>query len=271
MSILLVDIGNTRIKWAGFDGRRLGKQQAAEFAGWEPADFASRLLKSLRGVERIVVSSVAGSHVNRAFMDVAKHAGAPAPEFVASQRRAAGVTIAYLEPWRLGVDRFAMAIAGHWIADGRPACIISVGTALTIDLVDSVGQHRGGAILPAPQLMIDSLLTKTNGIRKRAAGGAGVATAARSATQSGRATGLFARTTRTAIQQGALFAAAAVIDRGVAEARRLVGRAPKVLLTGGGAKAVAPLVRSAYLSVPDLVLQGLAILAVEGRQPATAS
>ena len=251
---LLIDIGNTRIKWSYFDGRRLGRQHAAPCAAWKVGDFAREVLGSVRSVDRIVVCSVAGGRVNGMITDAARRTGAPQPEFIASQRRAAGVRTAYSEPWRLGVDRFAMAIGAHRLAKGRAVCIMSVGTALTIDLVDSRGVHRGGAILPAPPLMVASLLAKTNGIRRRAG----------ARTRAG-AGSIFARTTRAAIEQGALLAAAAAIDRGAEEARRVLGRAPLVLLTGGGAKAVAPLIRVRYQAVPDLVLQGLAVLAGEGR------
>jgi type III pantothenate kinase len=95
--------------------------------------------------------------------------------------------------------------------------------------------------------MKSSLLTQTSGIRRRARGG----------TSAGS---LFARSTRAAIEQGSRYAAAAVIDRAVAEARTLLGRSPLVLLTGGGAPALRPLIRSAHTLVPNLVLQGLAVL-----------
>jgi type III pantothenate kinase len=175
--------------------------------------------------------------------------GAPKPEFVASQRRAAGVTTAYLEPWRLGVDRFIAAIGARHLAPGKPVCVISVGTAITIDLVDAGGQHRGGAIVPGPALMVASLLNHTSGIRRRARGGA-------SGVRS-----LFARTTRTAIGQGSMYAAAAVIDRAIEEARNELGRRAVVLLTGGGSAAVKPLVNAVCTTVPDLVLRGLAVWA----------
>jgi type III pantothenate kinase len=118
---------------------------------------------------------------------------------------------------------------------------------MTIDLVDGSGRHRGGAIVPGPALMVDSLLTQTNGIRRRATGG-----------PSGLKS-LFARTTRTAIEQGALYAAAAVIDRAIDEARGLLGSSPLVLLTGGGSAAIKPLVRNSAVCLPDLVLHGLAV------------
>ena len=73
--------------------------------------------------------------------------------------------------------------------------------------------------------------------------------------------GFFARSTRAAIEQGSRYAAAAVIDRAVAEARARLGRAPLVLLTGGGAPGLRSLLVSRHTFVPDLVLRGLAVLA----------
>src|SRR5262249_22322063 len=133
------------------------------------------------------------------------------------------------------------------LASGQPVCVVNVGTAMTIDLVDGGGRHFGGAIVPGPALMVNSLLTQTHGIRRRANGG-----------RSG-VTSLFARTTRTAIGQGALYAAAAVIDRAIEEAGPLVGPRPLVLLTGGGSPAIRPLIRNTAVSLPELVLHGLAV------------
>jgi len=125
-----------------------------------------------------------------------------------------------------------------------------VGTALTVDLIDPKGRHRGGAIIPAPTLMMDTLLKNTNGIRRRAQGGA----------NPGKS--LFGRSTRAGIMQGSRYAAAAFIDRTVEEARNVIGGGkPLLLLTGGGAPSVQPLLKSVCRSVPDLVLQGLAVLA----------
>lgn len=247
-----MDIGNTRVKWARLVDGRMGKQHAAANAGWSAAKYARRVIGGgwSRAPGRIVVSSVAGEQTRRLLVAAARQSGAPVPEFVTSQRTAAGVTTEYLEPWRLGVDRFVGAIGAHHLASGQPVCVVNVGTAMTVDLVDGTGRHRGGAIVPGPALMVRSLLTQTNGIRKRATGGAnGIAS-------------LFARTTRTAIGQGAVYAAAAVIDRAIDEARALLGSSPPlVLLTGGGSRDIKPLVRHSCVSLPDLVLHGLAVWA----------
>jgi type III pantothenate kinase len=251
---LLVDIGNTRVKWARLADGRMGKQHAVANTGWKSEQYARRVIGrswagGSQGEDRIVVSSVAGDEINRMLVAAARQVGAPTPEFVASQRSAAGVTTEYLDPWRLGVDRFVGAIGAHHLASGQPVCVANVGTAMTLDLIDGSGKHRGGAIVPGPALMVHSLLTKTNGIRRRATGGAnGVAS-------------LFAKTTRTAIGQGALYAAAAVIDRAIEEARLQLGSRPLVLLTGGGSAAIRPLIRNTAVSLPDLVLHGLAVWA----------
>jgi len=244
---LLVDIGNSRIKWAWLTGRRLGKAQATAYSGWRPRDFARRVIGSRLDCERILVASVAADDVTDDLAAGARLAGAPAPERITTRRRACGVTIAYIDPWRLGVDRMLAMIAAHRRFPGRPVCAVAVGTALTIDLVGADGRHRGGAIIPAPPLMVASLFEGTNGIRRRAQGG-----------PTGRGHALFGRSTRAAIEQGARFAAASAVDRAVGEARALVGRVPQLVLTGGGASGLRPLMRSSSLLVPDLVLEGLA-------------
>ena len=200
-------------------------------------------------VDRIIISSVAGDKVNRALIAAARKAGAPTPEFVTSERSAAGVTTDYIDPWRLGVDRFVAAIGAFHLGSGHPVCVVNVGTAMTIDLVDGAGRHRGGAIVPGPALMVSSLLANTNGIRVRAKGGPD------------GATGMFAKTTRNAIGEGARYAAAGAVDRAIEESRLLVGNRPLVLLTGGGSADIKPLIRSTCVSLPDLVLHGLAVWA----------
>jgi pantothenate kinase type III len=100
--------------------------------------------------------------------------------------------------------------------------------------------------------MIDSLLNRTHGIRRRAQGGAQ------------RGVSLFGRSTRDGIERGARFAAAALIERAAGEARVLFKRAPLVVLMGGDAPLVRPLIGVHAVTVPDLVLKGLVVLALEG-------
>ena len=253
--VLLVDIGNTRIKWARVvDGERVGRGRAARHATWSSATYARRLLRHNASPARVWVCSVASSAVNRALAGAARRAGVPVT-FVSVPRRGGGVQVGYLEPWRLGVDRFVAAVGAHELFPRMPLCVVGVGTAMTLDLIGADGRHRGGAIIPAPTLMVATLFKHTHGIQRRAQGG-------------NRQDGprLFARSTRGAVMQGARYAAAALIDRAVEEGRALLGRRPLVVLTGGGAAVVRPLLQCPSVGVPDLVLKGLAVLA-QGKAP----
>jgi type III pantothenate kinase len=247
MSILVVDIGNSRVKWARVQHGRLQQQRAAVHQGWRAKDFAKHVMGHARGVERVIVASVAGARLEGQLTAAARRMTGREPEFITARRRLGGVRTAYSEPWRFGIDRFVAAIGAHNLSPHRAVCVIDVGTAVTIDLVDAHGRHLGGAITPGPCLMIESLLSNTSGIRRRSVGQI-------------RSRILFARDTRAAIELGARFAVAAVIDRAVKEARAHLGRSPLVLLTGGAARHVEPLIRSAHSNIPDLVLRGLAAL-----------
>jgi type III pantothenate kinase len=247
MSILLIDIGNTRVKWARLINGGLTKQRAAVHQGWQANDFAKTVLSRASGIERVIVASVGGRRLDKSLSAAVRRTCGVVPEFVVSTRRLGGVVTAYAEPWRLGVDRLVALIGARLVLPGRALCVVDVGTAMTIDLVDVKGRHVGGAIIPGPRLMVASLLRSTSGIRKRARGAS-------------RGGGLFARNTAAAIELGARYGAAAIVDRAVDEAATALGSPPRLLLTGGAAPELQSLIRTAHLSIPDLVLRGLAAL-----------
>jgi type III pantothenate kinase len=244
---LLVDVGNTRIKWASLEGAVLAKSQAAAHAGWSARDYGRRLFAAT-GPADLLVSCVAGAQVRRAIAAAARHVGVRAT-FVRVPKRGGGVRVGYAEAWRLGVDRFVGAVGAVGLLSGASLCVVGVGTAMTVDLIDARGVHRGGVIIPSPALMVETLFRQTHGIRRRAQGGS-KATAR-----------LFGRSTREGVVQGGRYAAAALVDRAVEEATALLKRRPLVVLTGGGAREIRALVHSPVIGVPDLVLRGLAVLA----------
>lgn len=246
MKALLIDVGNSRIKWARFSDGKLSVQRAAEHRGWRRADFL-RTVFSGRSPDRVLVVNVAGAALARELAAACRAAFGMRPSFIRSQRKAAGVVTRYREPWRLGVDRWVAAIGAHHLVPTRAVCVVDIGTASTIDLIDAQGVHHGGAIIPGPQLMVESLLKDTRGIRRRAAKGA-----SRSS--------LFARDTHGALTQGSRHATAAVVDAAMRQARLALSVAPLLMLTGGGAAQVTRLIRTRHRLVPDLVLRGLAAL-----------
>lgn len=243
--ILLVDLGNTRLKWAWLSSKgRVGRMQAAAHAGWRVKDFV-RALSALRPHDRVVAVSVAAPGVQRALAAAARQCCGREPLWLRSERSTAGVRNGYREPWRLGADRWAALLAAR--AAQRDVLVVDVGTALTIDLLEADGRHHGGAILPGERLMIASLLEGTGGIRKRA-----VAAATR-----GR--DCFARSTREAVDLGARLALRASIETAVAMASRRLGRAPQLWLTGGGASELHKALAIEHEWRPALVLEGLVV------------
>ena len=250
MSELLIDIGNSRIKWARRTRGGLGSQKALPLE-----DFATfeRVLKAARPFGAVHAVCVAGLKVERKLRAALKRHGHPAPRIQRSSESAAGVTNGYRDHWRLGADRWVGAIgAWHLAGQHRAVFAVDAGTALTIDVVDAYGRHRGGLIAPGPSLMLRSLLTRTHGIRTRTVG------SRRGAAQLLRP---LADNTLDAIELGSLTASAALIDRCVSELKGSLGMRPVIYLTGGAAAQLAPLLRSRVIDCPDLVLRGLAVLA----------
>ncbi len=248
MTVVVIDAGNTRLKWARVTDGRVGKSRALAHGDAAARLHLRRLFGSGPTPGYALVSSVAGPRVQRALEAAARTAGVPL-RFVKTPKRGAGITVGYLEPWRLGVDRYVGMVAAHHLFPRLPVLVVGVGTALTLDLVSSSGRHFGGAIVPSPTLMVESLLKETWGIRRRAQGGRN------------RSRGPFGRSTRDAILEGSRYAAAALIDRTASEGMAFTRRRALVVLTGGGAATVRPLLTTPCVTVPDLVLRGLAVLA----------
>jgi len=124
--------------------------------------------------------------------------------------------------------------------------VADIGTAATIDVVDGEGRHRGGFIVPGPRLMVAALLRNTSDL------------ASFRATSPTGGSAAFADNTRDAIERGCRVALAAWVERCLADAARLVGASPRLLVTGGASAEVLPDLRVTAEQVPDLVLRGMA-------------
>ena len=258
MKQLLIDAGNTRLKWAVLRAGRMGRVQAAD---WTRRNFDRIARRALKGhYTQVVCCSVAGLGMERALRRAARHSGNPPPQFIRSTRRALGVRNGYTQTWRLGADRWVAMLGARALAPGRALCVVDIGTALTLDLLDARGQHRGGLLVPGPKLMVDSLLSNTTGIRRRA----GSMQSARRGTGAAARTGAlvpFGRSTRSGLLAGSVTACAGLIEHALRDARMILPGRPRLLLTGGGARLVAPLLRVPCVRADDLVLRGLALLA----------
>ena len=241
----LFDLGNSRLKAAAWD--RAGG--VGEVFAWPHggADFAASLKGFLGFVgprDKCWLASVAGSEITAIVAEtLAKH-GTPAIR-ARTKPECAGVRIAYAEPSRLGVDRFLGLLAAHARAP-VPWLIVSAGSALTVDLIDGAGQHRGGVIAPSPEHMRAALAARFPALAY--AGGEAVD---------------FAADTADAVAGGSLGAALGLVERAHRQASRLLGVAPRVLVAGGGGQRLGEALEldAAIDAAPALVLEGLAVYA----------
>jgi type III pantothenate kinase len=246
VTALLMDVGNSRIKWGVLDGggiRRTGHIARRRIAGQGLQVLTTRLP---RRVDDVLISNVAGTtFATRLSGVVAAHCGCEV-RFAHTARSGWGVTNAYRQPRRMGVDRW-VALVGAW-SERRSAClVVDAGTAITIDALDDSGHHLGGQIIPGMTMMTHALAASTDGIPEVGPlTGRGSADAA-----------MFARTTATAVREGARNAVAGAIDRAF-RVLRAAGGEPSVILTGGDASRILGALSEPPLHRPHLVLQGLA-------------
>ncbi len=236
--ILEADIGNTRIKWRLLDGGKiLARGQATDLEPWCKDIALQFSAGSLPRPPRLRVASVRSALVRDQLLREMGNQGIRV-EFAASQAFCSGVTNGYLDPERLGVDRWLAVIAAYNRC--HSAClVVDAGTSLTLDIVDGLGRHLGGYIAPGLGMMSHAL---TN-------------TAALPLVQPEK---LSPEPGRDTID-GIAGAQGAMVSGLINEARRPLGdTAFRVLVTGGDAPLILPLCPDAVW-IPDLVLDGLTL------------
>ena len=241
---LLVDIGNTAIRWVCVDATHGSLPDPERY---EHADNVAAALKScwtgMPVPDEVWVSNVAGDQAAAAVTDWCRGHWSLAPHFAIARACCAGVINAYPEPQRLGVDRWLSLLACHG-RYAQPVVIIDCGTAITVDVMQADGQHLGGLIVPGVRLTREALTEKTPlDVEGRQISDVS----------------LFARDTLDAVLGGTLYMAAAFIDRILADVAEALGKVPKGIISGGSAEDLLPLLKNGFEHRPALVLEGLAI------------
>jgi type III pantothenate kinase len=250
--IALVDIGNTRVKWAVADGTRFTAVGAVTHVDGQGAAVDALMTALPKGVDRVLIANVAGAALAQRLTDALHARRGIRAEFVAARAKGYGIRCAYADPARLGVDRWVAMIAARRLVAGD-FCVIQAGTAVTFDAVDAEGRHLGGLIFAGPRLLADALNRNTGRIGP---------------TQPARAPlaglELLGRSTEVAVAHAAMLSLAAGLDRAVTVVGAALGQPPAVLLTGGGAHSLGPWLETDVRTSADLVLAGLAYMAEQG-------
>ena len=238
--LLLVDAGNTRVKWAlAAPGAQPGEWIDGGAALHEGLDALGAQWRRA-GVTRAIVSNVAGPELRARLADLL---GPIEVEWFASSAARAGLVNGYREPQRLGCDRFAAAIGARALAPGQALVVATCGTATTVDAVTADGRFAGGMILPGLALMAGALARNTAQLPQATPGAAPPP--------------LFADNTNDAIVSGCLSAQAGAIERAV------TGHdGAACILSGGAAPYIAPALKVAHRLVDNIVLVGLHAVAL---------
>ena len=245
--LLLIDAGNTRVKWA-----MLNTAVPAPLGTWLRHGVVShhelaqlQAVCAAQPIRRVIVSNVAGAALQLRLAAVLPDS--IQVEWFLAQASLAGVTNHYRNPLQLGSDRFASAIGAHALCPERNLIVATCGTATTIDAINAQGEFIGGMIAPGLQLMAQSLAVNTAQLPH-------VLDAAAVLPH-------FADHTETAILSGCLAAQAGAIEH-AARNFSIFTRSPEAgmplcLLSGGAAPFVSGSLRIPHRVVDNLVLIGL--------------
>ncbi len=227
--LLAVDVGNTNVAFALFDGERLAADWRVTSHRERTADEVAvelRQLFSLRGLELSVVTGVVISSVvpnlNAALIE-------------ASRR--------YLkhEPVMVGPGNALAAYTKY----GGPVVVIDFGTAVTYDAINADGDYLGGAIAPGVEISLDALVSQTAMLRR---------------VEPVAPDSVIGRNTVTSIQSGLVWGFVAQVEGMVARMVKELGGSARVIATGGQASLVAGLTHVIEATDPLLTLEGLRLI-----------
>jgi type III pantothenate kinase len=236
---LLVDMGNTRLKWAVANGLDIDAGQAIHNAELNRITLI-QLWQDLPTPKQIAIACVSAGQLLDLVTSVANELW---PGIIIirakSEAQGYGLTNAYQHPHQLGVDRWLSMVAGYHLYP-QALCVVGCGTAMTVDMVDASGKHLGGLISPGLRLMKEALAKGTERLGFNG---------------SVYAFGL-ATNTDDAIYNGTLLAASGLIE----SALKNQPDTTQLLLTGGDAEEIAARLSHQAVIEPDLVLRGLALM-----------
>jgi len=239
-TVLVVDAGNTRLKWGV---AQAGRWIARDAISTSDAMGLAQALDRLDVAPSVAVGcNVAGPEVGDRVSAAIAARGLELHWNVARSSQA-GVTNGYDDPSRLGADRWA-ALMGAWARVGSACVVVNAGTAITVDSLSRDGHFLGGIILPGLDTMLDALEARTAGLR--------------------RMPGVhrdFPTNTADAMTTGVIDAAVGAVQRVRARLERRMPGEVRILLSGGAALALRPHLGDTCEQVDQLVLEGLRVVA----------
>lgn len=249
MSLLAIDVGNTRLKWALYERPAVDARLLAH--GVQFLDNIDTLAEGdwgrLPAPQHILGCVVAGEAVKRRVIEQLELWDV-SPQWVVSSVAEAGVVNGYDYPARLGSDRWVAMIGARQRLlsreQHRPCVLVMVGTAVTVEALDAHGHFLGGIILPGHGIMLRALESGTAGLH----------------VPTGQVCD-FPTNTSDALTSGGTFAIAGAVQRMVDNLRRHTGQEPVCIMTGGAGWKMAPSMTVPFELVEGLIFDGLVAIA----------
>lgn len=228
---LLLDLGNSRLKWMFSEKQG----QTLEYSDIT-AETLCYLWRDLQP-RKIGISCVGQATLLNLIKVVAHELWRDIPiHFAISEFAAFGVINSYVEPEKLGIDRWLALIAARQKTDSS-LCVVDCGTAITVDVLNEKGEHQGGLICAGLTLMKNALASNTADLPF-----------ANSTQKLGLAT-----ETESAIYNGAVFSACGLIEKVMQQQPENT----KLFLTGGDSEIIASQLNCVFTIEQNLVLNGL--------------
>ena len=252
--MLLVDAGNTRIKWRIVEDQQLIATGVTRTVDWVELNAAWQPFKPAQAV----LSCVAAASVHAGLAELLQQRGIEA-HWLLAERERHGVLNHYTAPEKLGADRYAGLIAASRLKLGD--CVVaSVGTATTVDQLNRNSAFLGGIILPGPDMMRAALLRGTGQIETRMQSDTTHLPAELNLTLPPRDTAAAVETGIVLAQVGAIDAMCQNMCQNMAPS---MNTTPVLILTGGARAQVRAGLRRELIEIDDLVLDGLAWIGLE--------
>jgi len=246
---LLIDIGNSRIKWCLYNRveNEFGIEGAILHDKAELPSLFSEHWGDLDKPDRVVISNVSGQQLAENVDAWVEKTWQIKTEYVKTEAFSHGVSNAYSDYQELGVDRWMAMIAAwqRFRQRENAVCVVDCGTATTIDGISASGQHLGGFIIPGYTTMQEMLVNNTYDIEL-----------ARKTLPSIN----FSSSTEECVNSGCYLATISIIDRVVTSMQGDFGKQVHCIITGGNAEIVIGHLAGTFEYEPKLVLHGLAII-----------
>ncbi len=165
--MLTIDIGNSRIKWALFQGNEIIDHGAVVY---QNNKFEAALSNADLPVasNKLLISHVAGEELKDRLSNWLKKNDCNDFDFAQTRSAQCNIVNSYTVPASLGVDRWLALIAAFNIGgrgQAEAVCVVDCGTAITLDVLGANGHHIGGLIMPGYQTMYQSLISNTGNIQ----------------------------------------------------------------------------------------------------------